>query len=246
MVCGAANAIAVTRQLAAAGTIGIVHSQRHDEAKYVKARELIQKGAIGEVKSFYVYMAQDWGGREWRGEPELSGGGQINDSGSHYQDILLWMTDLLPRSAEGFVDNWQWGTHRKVEIDGMFNVELSNGAMGRVIIVGDILGGFQDDVRIRGTKADLMFFGAKLLLRPHGKDIEEVPCPLPKGYPISPCDNFVKLIRGRCRQNRVPFTFGVRVALLTEAMLRSGHRRGEKVSCETILQESGHRLEDLV
>ena len=109
----------------------------------------------------------------------------------------------------------------------MHNVELSNGAHGRMIIVGDILGGFQDDVRIRGTKGDLMFYGNKVLMRPTGGDIQEVPCALPKGYPISPCDNFVKLIRGRCRQNRVPFLFGVRVALLTEAMLRSAHQGAE-------------------
>jgi len=245
MVCGAANAIEITRLLEASGKVGIVHYQRHYEPKFVKARELIQKGAIGEVKTFYVYMAQDWGGREWRGEPELSGGGQLNDSGSHYQDILLWMTDLLPRSAEGFADSWHQGGRRKVEIDSMHNVELSNGAMGRVIIVGDILGGFQDDVRIRGTKGDLMFYGNKVLMRPIGGDIEEVPCALPKGYPISPCDNFVKLIRGRCRQNRVPFTFGVRVALLTEAMLRSARQGGVKVDCEAILEEAGLTLADI-
>ncbi len=245
MVCGAAKAIEITRLLESSGKIGIVHYQRHYEPKFVKARELILKGAIGEVQTFYVYMAQDWAGREWRGEPELSGGGQLNDSGSHYQDILLWMTDLLPRSAEGFADSWQRGTHRKVEIDSMHNVELSNGATGRVIIVGDILGGFQDDVRIRGTKGDLMFYGNKVLMRPTGGDIQEVPCALPKGYPISPCDNFVKLIRGRCRQNRVPFLFGVRVALLTEAMLRSAHQGGTKVSCEDILKEANLSLQDI-
>jgi predicted dehydrogenase len=246
MVCGAANAIEITRLLQASGKVGIVHYQRHFEAKFVKARELIRKGVIGDVRTFYVYMAQDWSGHEWRGDPALSGGGQINDSGSHYQDILLWMTDLLPRSAEGFVDNWYQGDRKRIEINGMFSVELSNGAAGRIIIVGDILGGFQDDVRIRGTRGDLMFYGDKLLLRPAGKDIEEVPCPLPDGYPVSPCDNFVKLLRGRCRQNRVPFTFGVRVALLTETMLRSGHRGGARVECEGVLREAGLSLADVV
>ncbi len=246
MVCGAANAIEITRMLQASGKIGVVHYQRHYEAKFVKARELIRKGVIGEVKTFYVYMAQDWAGREWRGDPAFSGGGQINDSGSHYLDILLWMTDLLPRSAEGFIDNWHQGDRKQIEINGMFNVELSNGAAGRIIIVGDILGGFQDDVRIRGSEGDLMFYGNKVLLRPQGKDIEEVPCPLPDGYPESPCDNFVKLVRGRCRQNRVPFTFGVRVALLTETMLRSGHQGGAKVTCADILQESGLSMADVV
>jgi predicted dehydrogenase len=238
MVCGAARAIEITRLLAASGKVGIVHYQRHYEAKFVRARELILKGAIGEVQTFYIYMAQDWAGREWRGDPKLSGGGQLNDSGSHYQDILLWMTDLLPASAQGFADNWQCGTHRDVEIDSMHNVELSNGAAGRIIITGDILGGFQDDVRIRGSTGEVMFYGDKVLLRPHGGDIQQLDCALPKGYPVSPCDNFVKLIRGRCKQNHVPFIFGCRVALLTEAMLRSAHNGGAKVVCKDILKES--------
>ena len=152
MVCGGANALEITRTLEATGKVGIVHYQRHYEAKFMKAREMIQKGVIGEVKTFYVYMAQDWGGRDWRGDPAFSGGGQINDSGSHYQDILLWMTGLLPVSAQGFVDSWHQGVQKQVEVNGMFNVELSGGAMGRIIIVGDILGGFNDDVRIRGTE----------------------------------------------------------------------------------------------
>ncbi len=245
MVCGAARAVEITRLLAASGKVGIVHYQRHYEAKFVKARELIRKGAIGDVTTFYVYMAQDWAGREWRGDPALSGGGQLNDSGSHYQDILLWMTDLLPASAEGFADTWQRGTRRDVEIDSMHMVELSNGAMGRVIIVGDILGGFQDDVRIRGTRGDIMFFGDKVLFRPHGGEIQQIPCALPRGYPVSPCDNFVKLIRGRCRENRVPFIFGCRVALLTEAMLRSARSGGVRVRCEDILRESGLSMGDI-
>jgi predicted dehydrogenase len=245
MVCGAARAIEITRLLARTGKIGIIHYQRHYEAKFVKARELILKGAIGEVTTFYIYMAQDWAGREWRGEPELSGGGQLNDSGSHYQDILLWMTDLLPASAQGFTDNWQAGTLRKVEIDSMHNLALANGAMGRMIITGDILGGFQDDVRIRGTKGDVMFYGDKVLYRPHGGEIQQLDCALPKGYPVSPCDNFVKLIRGRCRQNRVPFIFGCRVALLTEAMLRSARSGGAKVLCKDILKESRLSLKDI-
>ena len=244
MVCGAANALGITRTLKKTGKVGIVHYQRHYEPKFIKARELIQKGVIGEVKSFYVYMAQDWPGREWRGDPAFSGGGQINDSGSHYQDILLWMTGLLPVSAEGFVDNWWHGEQKRVEINGMFNVELSNGAAGRVIIIGDILGGFNDDVRIRGTEGDIMFYGNDVLHRPHGGEIRTVPCTRPKGYPVSPCDNFVKLIRGRNRKNRVPFIFGARVALLTEAMLRSGHNGG-RVACADILQEAGLSMDDI-
>ncbi len=244
MVCGAANALTITRMLADTGNIGIIHYQRHYEPKFVKARELIRKGWIGNLTTFYVYMAQDWPGREWRGDPVFSGGGQLNDSGSHYQDILLWMTDLLPVAASGSVDSYYHGQLKQVEINASFNVELSNGAGGRILIMGDIPGGFVDDVRICGDEGDIMFYVKDLLFRPKGGDIRTISTRLHSSYPKSPCDNFVKLMRKKCRVNRVPFVFGSRVALLTETMLRSA-QLGRRVECEEILREGGFAMDDL-
>ncbi|MDX9980501.1 MAG: Gfo/Idh/MocA family oxidoreductase [Lentisphaeria bacterium] len=248
MVYGAANAMRVCRAMAASGKVGMVHYQRHYEPQYIKARELIQKGAIGEVKTFFVYMAQDWPGRDWRGEPEFSCGGQVNDSGSHYQDILLWMTGLLPKSAEGHVDCFQKGDRKKVEINGSFNVQLSNGAGGRVLILGDIPSGFVDDVRIVGTKGELMMstvHGRRLLHRNEKGEMIDIPLAMPKAWPTSPCDNFVKLIRKKTKVNRVPFIFGVRVATLTDSMLRSARSGGKKIECADLLAEVGATMADI-
>jgi len=247
MVCGAAKALEITRLMLDSGKIGIVHYQRHYEAKYVKARQLINQGYLGDIKHFFVYMAQDWYGQTWRGEPEFSGGGQINDSGSHYQDILLWMLDALPVSAEGFIDNFYRGKKGKVEYNGSFNVELNSGANGRIVILSDIPGGFSDDIRIVGSKGNFLFQDNRLIFYDAQKNTyNDIPLGKPKNYPESPCDNFVKLLYGKNKLNRVPFIFGCRVALLTEAMLRSGHNNGKKIFCADILQESRHSLEDLL
>lgn len=246
MVCGAARALEITRLMQESGKVGLIHYQRHYEGKFIKAREAIRKGVIGDVSHFFVYMAQDWCAPTWRGIPELSGGGQINDSGSHYQDILLWMLDTVPVSAEGHIDSFYRGRRLQVETNGSFAVELANGVTGRIIILSDIPGGFVDDVRIVGSRGTLSFQGDKLILFDQARQkYYELPAQRPAAYPESPCDNFVKLLHGKTRINRVPFLFGCRVALLTEAMLRSGHAGGEKVSCADILAESGHRLEDL-
>lgn len=244
MVCGAANALTVAKLAQDRGLVCLIHYQRHYEPQYIKARDMIRRGDIGEVQTFFVYMAQDWSGRNWRGDPAFSGGGQINDSGSHYQDILLWMTDLVPASAQGQVDRFYHGEEKRVPINGSFDVKLSNGAGGRIIILGDTIGGFSDDVRIRGEAGDLVFYGSRLFLRPHGKEPREIPLSRPKGYPISPCDNFVKLLRKRARVNRVPPVFGARVALLTDAMLRSAET-GARVDCAELLAAGGHSLDDL-
>lgn len=246
MVCGTANAMEVTAAVEKKKLIGIVHYQRHYELKWMKARELIKKGEIGDVTNFFIYMAQDWCGRTWRGEPEFCMGGQINDSGSHYQDIMLWMTGLLPISAQGHVDSFYRGKQMKGEYNGSFNVELENGVSGRIVILSDIPGGFMDDVRICGTKANLFFQGDKLIKQDAAtKEYEEIPLSRPKNYPVSPCDNFMKLMRKKVKNNHVPFIFGCRVSLLTEAMLRSGSQNGKKIYCEDILKEAGYKLDDL-
>ena len=245
MVCGVGNALETAKLANKKKLVYLIHYQRHFEAKYFKAREMIRKGVIGEVKSFYVYMAQDWRGASWRGNPKYSGGGQLNDSGSHYQDILLWMTDLLPKTVEGYADKFYHGEKRRVEINGMFNVELSNGAGGRVIIVGDYMQGFNDDVRILGEKGTLVFRGADLLLYKAGsREPKEVKVATPKSYPECPSDNFGRLLTGRTKENHVPAIFGARVALLTDGMPQSAET-GERADCEKILKKAGYSMPSL-
>jgi|LSQX01.3.fsa_nt_gb predicted dehydrogenase len=246
MVCGAKNALEITRLCDKQKKVGIIHYQRHYELKYIKAREMIQKGVLGKITNFFVYMAQDWSGSNWRGMPEFSGGGQINDSGSHYQDIILWMLGELPVAAEGFIDNYYHTRKLDVEANGMFHVELTNNICGRMIILSDIPGGFVDDVRIVGEKGTITFRGDSLIHydKAENKYYEEA-LARPKAYPVSPCDNFVKLLKKKGTKNQVPFIFGTRVALLTEALLISARLGGKKVYCEDILKACGHTLDDL-
>ena len=244
MVCGVGNAIRTAKVAAKKKLVYMIHYQRHFEAKYVTARKLIAKGEIGEVKSFYVYMAQDWVGKSWRGDPKFSGGGQLNDSGSHYQDILLFMTGLVPKSVQGSYDFFYQGQKRPIEINGSYNVELSNGAAGRLIIIGDYIKGFADDVRILGDKGLITFQGANLVLHKDGKDPKVVEPKAPRGYPANPSDNFVKLITGRCKTNHVPALFGAQVALLTDGMLTAG-KTGKKANCATLLKRAGFSYKDI-
>lgn len=249
MVCGVGNAIASAKLAAKNKLVYMITYQRHFEAKYVTARKLIRGGAIGDVKSFYVYMAQDWPGSRpqigWRGDPRFSGGGQLNDSGSHYQDILLYMTGLLPKSVEGAYDCFYRGELAEVEMNGSFNVGLTNGAFGRLIIIGDYIRGFADDVRILGDKGWIMFQGPDLLLAKDKDQPQKAEVKLPRGYPPNPSQNFVRLLTGRCKENHVPALFGAQVALLTDAMLAAGKTR-RKADCEALLKKAGYSYRDLI
>lgn len=57
---------------------------------FMKARQLIKNGDIGKV--YYVRASYGHGGRlgydkEWRAKPEMSGGGELIDQGSHLIDL---------------------------------------------------------------------------------------------------------------------------------------------------------------
>ena len=249
MVCGVGNAIASAKLAAKKKLVYMITYQRHFEPKYVYARQLIREGAIGDVKTFYVYMAQDWPGPRmgWRGDPKFSGGGQLNDSGSHYQDILLYMTGLMPKTVEGAYDMLYRGERAKVETNGSFSVVLTNGAAGRLIIIGDYIRGFEDDVRIQGDKGMILFKTSEntlLTLMQDGKPLTKIEPKLPDGYPPSPSQNFVRLLTGECKENYVPALFGAQVALLTDGMLLAGKTR-KRADCAAILKKAGYTYRDI-
>src|SRR5581483_887796 len=66
-------------------------------------------GAYGDVQFVQGLQCQHWlqGCRgAWRHHPALSGGGQLNDSGSHLLGVLLFTTGLTVESVAGFIDNF--------------------------------------------------------------------------------------------------------------------------------------------
>lgn len=60
----------------------------------LKAKSMIEEGAIGEI--MYIRGRYGHGGRigydkEWRANPEISGGGELLDQGVHLIDLCRWM-----------------------------------------------------------------------------------------------------------------------------------------------------------
>ncbi len=229
----------------------VIHYQRHFSDLYVTARKLISEGLIGEVKEFEVYLAQRWGAGGWRGDPRFSGGGQPNDSGSHLQDIFLWMTGLLPKTIYGttsmdFEDDNGNIIKKNVEIDSHSTVTMDNGAKGSIDILGNTKIGFDEWVIIIGTEGTLSIKGGKLLFRAKRKrKDEEMPLARPEGYPRSNIDNLVGLIKGEYDTNYASGINGIRTSLLTNAIILSGKGPKEKntVLCDELLEKEGFSKE---
>ena len=75
-----------------------------------KARELIDSGELGEL--MFIRARYGHGGRlgydkEWRANPELSGGGELIDQGPHLIDLSRWFFgDFI--EVQGFAQTCYW------------------------------------------------------------------------------------------------------------------------------------------
>jgi predicted dehydrogenase len=75
-----------------------------------KARELFEDGALGEL--MFIRARYGHGGRigydkEWRANPELSGGGELIDQGPHLIDLSRWFLGEF-EEVRGFARTYYW------------------------------------------------------------------------------------------------------------------------------------------
>ena len=154
----------------------------------------------------------------WRQQLALSGGGQLNDSGSHLLDIILWMTGLEVEQVQAYMENFE----SEVDINSALSVRFRNGAMGNFSVVGNSpVGGMWEDITIWGSKAVVYMRQGKLTVKTHGSNDAYEPTGLPGGS--SPDQNFVDALMGR-DEVQVPPVCGLRVIELTEAAWESADK----------------------
>jgi predicted dehydrogenase len=75
-----------------------------------KARELVDAGSVGPL--MFVRGRYGHGGRvgyekEWRADPEMSGGGELIDQGVHLIDLARWFLGEFT-AVEGFASTYFW------------------------------------------------------------------------------------------------------------------------------------------
>lgn len=240
MVCSVQEALEVVAKWRETGKVVLVSYQRHTQPIYRKMKAMVEAGMLGTITYVTCLQHQRWyrnqlaarqEGRGWRWNLALSGGGQLNDSGSHMVDLILWLTDLEPQVVHCFQQNFELA----VDVNSAINVRFANGAIGTINIVGDapgIGGSVWEDLTLFGTEGALYY---RQLARPEYKPFlefrrfdQEAPQdmgPLPEGS--NPDRNFVNAILGRepCLS---PPTYGLRVIQLSEAAWESA-RTGRPV-----------------
>lgn len=206
---------ALIGKAAARDRILLVSYQRNFMAPHVYARELIRKGAIGEVRGVVAYVTQNWGGTQgWRLDPVLSGGGMFLDTGSHLVASTLWITDLKPLEVCAFLDR----VDKEVDINMVVAVRFEEGAFGTLNTFGNA-SRHDERIAVHGSKGSLVFhlhqWRVKSVL------LNDEPLKIPARIrEDTPDAAFFRMIRNGGRGYELPY-FALAVSQVSEAAYRS-------------------------
>ncbi|HLK58009.1 MAG TPA: Gfo/Idh/MocA family oxidoreductase [Chthonomonadaceae bacterium] len=217
MVCTIAHAHDVLKKVEATGKTFVLNYQRSYQPEFLYIKNAIASGEYGEVQFVQGLQGQEWlrgCAGTWRHDPALSGGGQLNDSGSHMLAILLFVTGLEVDKVFGFIEN----LGAAVDINSALSLKFTNGAIGNISVVGNGPSWYED-ITIWCSKGAFYMRNGKLEVsdavgKRHTPTAEE----LPKGS--NPDDNFIAAILGK-EEVGSPAIWGLRVIELTEPAWKS-------------------------
>jgi predicted dehydrogenase len=218
MVCSVDHAKKLIAKAKEADRVIVVSYQKHCQPAFRYIKQVIEEGQLGKITFISALQCQQWKKGtmgKWRQDPALSGGGQLNDSGSHLIDIILWTSGLAVEELTAYIDNL--GT--PVDINSALAFRFTNGAQGTVSIVGDAPCWYED-FTVWGETGVLLYRNGRLShCGPDGTIAE--PENLPEGG--NPDQNLIDAILGR-DIIWAPAICGQRVIELTEAAWKSAEK----------------------
>jgi predicted dehydrogenase len=219
MVCSVADAKKVLNKVKKTGLVMGLSYQRHFAGPYRYCKEVIAKGELGKVNFISCLQSQNWYRgcvltNTWRSKMAFSGGGQLNDSGSHLLDIVLWMSGLQPAEVFAFQDN----LGSEVEILTSMSVKFDGGALANFSVVGHAVN-WHEDITIWCEDGTLAIRGNEVWRWDGGEERKVVAdADLPKSW--TPDENFIAAIRGK-ETIQAPPEMGLKVIQLSEAAWKS-------------------------
>lgn len=190
--------------------------QRHFGPAFRYMRDQISRGKLGEIQFVQAIQSQEWlrlTRGTWRQDPLLSGGGQLNDSGSHLVDIVMWVTGMKVKEVYARCEYFD----AKVDINSSLTMKFENGALGSMSVIGNAPSWYEDHSIIGSKGALYLRQGLGLIhLDALGKPVN---VKLPK-YKKDPDSNFIDVILGKDAPQTPP-ECGLRTIEATEAAWRS-------------------------
>jgi len=121
----------------ASDRVMMVGYQRHVNPAYVETRDAVLDGEIApEDRDGGTHAGLD-PERRWdvARRPDMSGGGQLYDSGSHLLDAIIWLIDEVPTRVTAdmeYVDEAQ-----RVDVQAVLTVRFADDTVASIAVSGD-------------------------------------------------------------------------------------------------------------
>lgn len=221
-----ANKLIAARDVS--GKVCGVSYQRHGTGTFRWLKSVTDSREFGKIRMVTSHLGQQWlqfTRGSWRQMASLSGGGQLNDSGSHMIDVLLWFTGLKAAKVSAFMDFC--GT--EVDINSVVNVVFEGGEMASLSVIGD--------AACWHERHNIWFEEALVTLADNTVRVIKRDG---TAYTVdhwpgdeTPEQNFVDAIHGKASV-LAPFECGLRTIELTEAAWRSHELGGQPVDVASL------------
>ena len=220
----------------------------HFVEQHAQLRQRVAEGALGQlqlVHSLFASMVLEYYRAnpqayadvfKWEvtgpqpttySEPSVAGGGQGQLQVTHSAALLLWLTNLKPRTVTAFLDNFEL----KVDLCDAISVRFEGGTIGTVASTGGIpashSGHQQHELRLYGSDGYALvdaMSGTCSIFYNDGSSEEFNEVPPARRYPLEATSrHLVDLVLGEIPStcNASPGEIGVRTVELLEAAYRA-------------------------
>ncbi|MBI3922896.1 MAG: Gfo/Idh/MocA family oxidoreductase [Armatimonadetes bacterium] len=207
---------ALVKKLGKVFTIGY-NTPCSPEFRYL--RQLVRSKELGRLELVSGWLVQDWKKPTtglWRQVPDLSGGGQMYDSGAHLFNSLVWTVEQPISEVHAFVDNQE----APVDINGTVNIRFADGTLATIMIGGNCSSsGAGLYFAFENGRVDVDGWGGSWI-RIFRREGGEEKYPQITGSPQAPIDNFINAILGRDEPMTSPIN-GVLQSELMDAIYES-------------------------
>jgi len=218
MVTDSTQALKLADKAAETGKIVIIGYNTPCTPEFKFLRDLVRSNELGKLETISAWLSQNWKkgtSGSWRQKPELSGGGQMYDSGAHLFNSLVWTVEQPIAQVQAFVDN----SGTPVDINGTVNIRFENGTLATVMINGNCAtDGAGMSLCFEDGRVEIDGWGGAYIKVFRGR--QEDKYPRVEGKANTPNDNFVDAILGRAEPRTTPAN-GILQSKLMDAIYES-------------------------